>query len=265
MRVGIGYDIHRFGADRPLVLGGVAFPDEPGLAGHSDADPVMHAVADAVLGAAALGDIGEHFPDTDPAWRGADSARLLAEAVRLAAQERGLELATQGITEQQRLVVADIIQNAMSQGLRPTDLVGEIKANIGLTNRDYIATLNRRELHLDAGYSAPEADALVAKYRETLLKKRANLIARTETIKAQSQGRRDAWKVAQESGDLPSVRRKWIARPGSPDPNAPCEICMDLDGKTATLDGTYESLEGPVDGPPAHPACVCSEVIERAK
>ena len=90
MRIGNGYDIHRLGANRMLVLGGVQFPGEPGLIGHSDADPVMHALADAVLGAAALGDIGEHFPDTDPAWKGADSAGILAEALRLAAVERGL-------------------------------------------------------------------------------------------------------------------------------------------------------------------------------
>ncbi len=90
MRIGTGYDIHRFGADRVLILGGVAFPGEPGLIGHSDADPVMHAVADAILGAAALGDLGDHFPDSDPVWEGADSARILAEAVRLAAEQRGL-------------------------------------------------------------------------------------------------------------------------------------------------------------------------------
>jgi 2-C-methyl-D-erythritol 2,4-cyclodiphosphate synthase len=90
MRIGIGYDIHRVGAQRPLRLGGVEFPGEAGLIGHSDADPVMHAVADAILGAAALGDIGDHFPDTDPRWKDADSSLILAEAVRLAAAGRGL-------------------------------------------------------------------------------------------------------------------------------------------------------------------------------
>jgi 2-C-methyl-D-erythritol 2,4-cyclodiphosphate synthase len=90
VRVGIGYDIHRLGAERPLVLAGVTFEGEPGLIGHSDGDAVMHAVADAVLGAAALGDIGEHFPDTDPRWEGYDSSRLLAEVLRLAAEQRGL-------------------------------------------------------------------------------------------------------------------------------------------------------------------------------
>lgn len=86
VRVGIGFDVHPYAADpaRPLVLAGVTFPGERGLAGHSDADVVAHAVADAVLGAAALGDIGMHFPDTDSAWQDADSIRLLAETVRRA-------------------------------------------------------------------------------------------------------------------------------------------------------------------------------------
>lgn len=78
MRTGIGYDVHRFTPDRKLVLGGVEIPHEAGLEGHSDADVVLHAIADAVLGAAAKGDIGEHFPPSDPTWRGADSLMLLA-------------------------------------------------------------------------------------------------------------------------------------------------------------------------------------------
>lgn len=90
MRVGIGYDIHRFGARRPLVLGGVRLSDCDGLVGHSDADPVMHAVADAIFGAAALGDIGEHFPDTSPEWENADSAGLLAKAASIVADSRAL-------------------------------------------------------------------------------------------------------------------------------------------------------------------------------
>lgn len=78
MRVGLGYDIHRLVPARPLRLGGVEIPAPLGLLGHSDGDALLHAVCDALLGAAALGDIGDHFPDTDPALRGADSARLLA-------------------------------------------------------------------------------------------------------------------------------------------------------------------------------------------
>lgn len=83
MRVGQGFDVHRFSPDptRPLVLGGVLFEGEPGLEGHSDADAVAHAVADALLGAAGLGDIGSWFPDDDPGTAGADSMGLLAEVV----------------------------------------------------------------------------------------------------------------------------------------------------------------------------------------
>jgi 2-C-methyl-D-erythritol 2,4-cyclodiphosphate synthase len=83
IRVGQGFDIHPFSDDpaRPLVLGGVTFPEGPGLAGHSDADVVAHAVTDALLGAVGLGDIGQHFPDNDPAWAGADSIDLLGRAV----------------------------------------------------------------------------------------------------------------------------------------------------------------------------------------
>ena len=81
MRVGLGHDTHRLGAGRPLILGGVLIPHDRGLIGHSDADVVLHAVADALLGATALGDIGEHYPDTDLQWRGLDSTKLLAEVV----------------------------------------------------------------------------------------------------------------------------------------------------------------------------------------
>ena len=81
VRVGQGFDVHAFSdaPDRVLVLGGVVFDGEPGLVGHSDADVVAHACADALLGAAGLGDIGQHFPDTDPQWSGADSIGLLTE------------------------------------------------------------------------------------------------------------------------------------------------------------------------------------------
>lgn len=78
MRIGHGYDVHRLVPDRALILGGVTIPYELGLLGHSDADVLLHAVSDALLGAAALGDIGVHFPDTDPAYKGADSLKLLA-------------------------------------------------------------------------------------------------------------------------------------------------------------------------------------------
>ena len=91
MRIGIGYDSHRMIAGRPLVIGGVHVAHELGLEGHSDADVLAHAVIDALLGAAGLGDIGEHFPDTEEAWRGADSMQLLAAIVAIVIA-RGLEI-----------------------------------------------------------------------------------------------------------------------------------------------------------------------------
>ena len=82
MRIGFGYDSHRFSEGRRLVLGGVEFPGETGLKGHSDADVLVHAIIDALLGAAALGDIGSHFPDDDPRWKNADSTMLLAQVMK---------------------------------------------------------------------------------------------------------------------------------------------------------------------------------------
>ena len=78
MRVGLGYDVHKLVEGRDLIIGGVKIPYEKGLLGHSDADVLVHAIMDALLGAAALGDIGKHFPDTDPAYKGCDSLKLLA-------------------------------------------------------------------------------------------------------------------------------------------------------------------------------------------
>jgi len=83
MRIGIGYDVHRLVEDRKLILGGVEIPYEKGLLGHSDADVLVHAVMDALLGAAALGDIGQHFPDTDPEYKGISSIRLLEKVGEL--------------------------------------------------------------------------------------------------------------------------------------------------------------------------------------
>jgi 2-C-methyl-D-erythritol 2,4-cyclodiphosphate synthase len=87
VRVGLGIDTHRFAEGRPLILGGVEIPHERGLAGHSDADVLSHAITDAILGAADMGDIGQHFPDTDPAYKGADSIVMLREVVALVCAE----------------------------------------------------------------------------------------------------------------------------------------------------------------------------------
>jgi 2-C-methyl-D-erythritol 2,4-cyclodiphosphate synthase len=116
-RVGIGYDVHRLGADRPLVLGGVEFPDEPGLEGHSDADVLAHAITDAVLGAAGLGDIGNHFPDDDLRYRGADSVWLLAQAVTLVRNDGWL--------------VVNVDATVICERPRLAPLVGEMAGRLG--------------------------------------------------------------------------------------------------------------------------------------
>lgn len=85
-RIGQGWDVHRIVAGKPLILGGVTIPSEFGLEGHSDADVLAHAITDAILGAIAAGDIGMHFPDTDPRWKGVDSLRFLQHACSLAAE-----------------------------------------------------------------------------------------------------------------------------------------------------------------------------------
>ncbi len=116
MRVGIGHDTHRFEAGRPLILGGVTIDHPRGLVGHSDADAVLHAVADAVLGAAGLGDIGEHYPDTDPEWKDLDSSKLLISVVR--------EVAIAGW----RTSNCDIIVHAQEPKLGPYK--AEIRSNV---------------------------------------------------------------------------------------------------------------------------------------
>jgi 2-C-methyl-D-erythritol 2,4-cyclodiphosphate synthase len=88
IRIGNGFDVHAFVAGRPLVIGGVTIPHDRGLAGHSDADVLLHTIAGAILGALAQGDLGRHFPDTDPRWKGADSRRLLREVAVMMSLQR---------------------------------------------------------------------------------------------------------------------------------------------------------------------------------
>lgn len=116
IRVGYGYDVHQFAEGRKLVLGGIEIPHHQGLLGHSDADVLLHAITDAILGALALGDIGTHFPDTDQAWKEADSAELLRMAYLLVTQ-RGYRVSNLDAT-----VVAE------SPKLKP--FIGEISNRI---------------------------------------------------------------------------------------------------------------------------------------
>lgn len=119
VRVGVGYDSHRFAPGRELVLGGCTIPFDRGLDGHSDADAVSHAITDAVLGALALGSIGDHFPDTDPQWKDANSLTLLAHAVGLI-RDRGYAVCNVDVTviaEQPRIGPH---RRAMAEALAPT-------------------------------------------------------------------------------------------------------------------------------------------------
>lgn len=136
-RIGIGYDSHRFVTGRSLILGGQRIPHTHGLAGHSDADAIAHAVTDAILGAVALGDIGTHFPDADPRWKGADSIALLRSAVDLV-RERGFRVAQADITvimERPRLgpfVPAIRATLAAALGLTVDDVSVKAKTNEGM-------------------------------------------------------------------------------------------------------------------------------------
>jgi 2-C-methyl-D-erythritol 2,4-cyclodiphosphate synthase len=125
MRIGNGFDVHALVAGRPLVLGGVAIPHERGLAGHSDADVLLHAVCDAILGALALGDIGMHFPDTDARWKDADS-RVLLRRVAALASARGWRIGNLDVT-----VIAEAPKLAPHVPAMRANLAGDLACDIG--------------------------------------------------------------------------------------------------------------------------------------
>ena len=144
MRIGIGYDIHRFEEGRPLLLGGVAIPAARGLAGHSDADVLLHAIIDALLGAAGLGDIGQHFPADDPAYRGANSLELLASTLALIT-EAGLtvgSLDTTVIAESPRLAPH---LTAMRERIAAALGTPASRVNVKATTNEGIGDLGRGE------------------------------------------------------------------------------------------------------------------------
>jgi 2-C-methyl-D-erythritol 2,4-cyclodiphosphate synthase len=144
MRIGHGFDVHRLVADRALILGGVTIPCEFGLLGHSDADVLLHAVADAVLGALGLGDIGRHFPDTDPALAGADSMQLLEQVVDMATQ-RGYRIGNVDVTViAQRPKLAPHIA-AMTANLARACRVAIARVNIKATTTEQLGYTGRGE------------------------------------------------------------------------------------------------------------------------
>jgi hypothetical protein len=179
-------------------------------------------------------------------------------------EANALDLVKDGVTKQQKFVVTDIIQDAFEEGDRMEEVYAEIRRNIGLTRRENRAVVNRQILLEEGGYSPEEVFRLSDKYRTTLLAKRAQRIARTETIKAQAHGRLTAWKMAKDEGQLPEVQREWSTPPLSPNPYRPCKICLELNGQRTGLDEPYESsFIGSVEGQPAHPQCRCTEFLVR--
>ena len=142
MRIGQGFDVHAFAPGRRLVIGGVAIPHEKGLEGHSDADVLLHAICDALLGAAALGDIGKHFPDSDPAYAGADSRRLLREVKKKLGSYRILNVDATILAQAPRMAphVAQMIANIASDlGIAPGAV--SIKA----TTTEHLGFIGRTE------------------------------------------------------------------------------------------------------------------------
>jgi 2-C-methyl-D-erythritol 2,4-cyclodiphosphate synthase len=140
VRVGLGFDVHPRAADRQLMLGGVAFDGEPGLAGHSDGDAVCHALADALLGAAALGDVGEHFPDTDPAFVGIAGLDLLGRVVAMLEVDRYAVTSADVTVVAERPAIAparDAMRGAIAACLRVAEDRVSVKATrpegLGLT------------------------------------------------------------------------------------------------------------------------------------
>ncbi len=144
MRIGIGYDVHRLSRGRPLILGGVSIPSAWGLDGHSDGDVVMHAIGDALLGALALGDLGEHFPDTDPSYRDMSSAKLL-EAIVSMMHERAYRLHNlDTVVIAQRPRVALYIP-AMRQNLANLLLTDLVSISVKAKTAEHLGALGRGE------------------------------------------------------------------------------------------------------------------------
>ena len=144
MRVGIGYDSHKFVAGRKLILGGIAIPHTKGLAGHSDADAVAHAVTDALLGAAALGDIGRMFPSSDPQWKDADSIRLLNQAL-LKVADAGFQVVSADVTVILEKPVLAPFLDAMEAKLADALVVGATHVSVKAKTNEGMGWIGRGE------------------------------------------------------------------------------------------------------------------------
>ncbi len=144
MRVGFGYDVHRFVSGRPLVLGGVEIPYLLGLQGHSDADVLLHAICDALLGAIAAGDIGRHFPDTDPQYRGIKSTLLLKEVAALVAEKGFRIMNVDSTIVAQKPRLADAIPRMVEEVARTLEIEAE-RVNVKATTTEGLGFAGRGE------------------------------------------------------------------------------------------------------------------------
>lgn len=144
MRTGLGYDVHKLVEGRPLVLGGVTIPFVKGLLGHSDADVLVHALCDALLGAAGLGDIGEHFPDHDPAWRGISSLKLL-EVVKRLLNARHWHLVNADMVLIAQAPRISPYKDAMRRNIAESLEVAPDRINIKATTTEGLGSIGREE------------------------------------------------------------------------------------------------------------------------
>lgn len=156
LRIGLGMDVHAFASNRKLILGGVDIPHYQGLDGHSDADVLLHAIADALLGAARLGDIGKHFPDTDPAYKDADSLKLLEAAANLL-REEGFEILDIDCVIAAQAPKLSPYRDAMRENIAHACRIATENIGVKATTTEYLGFEGREE-----GISA-EAVALVCR------------------------------------------------------------------------------------------------------
>lgn len=144
IRIGHGYDVHRLVPERKLIIGGVEIPYELGLLGHSDADVLLHAISDAILGAIGEGDIGRHFPDSDPAYRGIDSRKLLGQVIRLA-EQRGFAVSNVDSTViAERPKLAPYIEQMVST-IADICQVEPARVNVKATTTEELGFTGRKE------------------------------------------------------------------------------------------------------------------------
>jgi len=143
-RVGLGFDLHPLVAGRPLVLGGVSVPSDVGLGGHSDADVLSHAIAEALLGALALGDLGRHFPDTDPRWQGVSSLELLRKVVALVGERGGRVVNVDATVLAQAPKLAPHLPE-MAKALAPTLGLALDRVSVKAKSPEGLGLLGRRE------------------------------------------------------------------------------------------------------------------------